>query len=80
MLWDLLQQLDLSDMRGRLDELQQAGGDTKKMAAAIAECELRLNVLVRLLIAKGLISAEEYAGVLTAGRGGDGDAIAEKTS
>ena len=41
------------------------GFDLRDLAAENLELKLRLGLLVRLLIGKGLITAQEYAGLFT---------------
>jgi hypothetical protein len=62
-LFDLLQERDLREIRQRLDRLQQEMDPrlVRDLAEATWELRLRLKALVQLLIAKGLIAAEEYA-------------------
>jgi hypothetical protein len=75
LLGDLGQQLDLNEVRDHVermrDECDRVTWDLrqmKEMAEELAELELRHGLLVRLLIARGVISAEEYAGLITAAR------------
>jgi hypothetical protein len=71
-LWNLDQERQLQDLRGRLDqarlEYDLAGGNRKlkELAEENLELKLRLALLVRLLVSKGLITAQEYAGLLAA--------------
>jgi hypothetical protein len=66
-LWNLSQEHQLEELRGRLDQMRLerdlAGGDRKmkELAEENLELKLRLGLLVRLLIAKGVITAQEYA-------------------
>ncbi len=69
-LWNVSQEHQLKELRSRLDqahlEHDLAGGDRKmlELAAENLELKLRLGLLVRLLITKGVITAEEYAGLI----------------
>ena len=69
-LWNVSQERQLEELRGRLDQLRLehdlAGGDRKmkELADENLELKLRLGLLVRLLIAKGVITAQEYAGLI----------------
>ena len=75
-LWNLDQEHQLAELRGRLDQVRLehdlAGGDRKmtELAAENVELKLRLGLLVRLLIAKGVITAQEYAGLIAEARPG----------
>jgi hypothetical protein len=66
-LWNVDQERQLKELRGRLDQARLehdlAGGDrkVKELAEENVELKLRLGLLVRLLITKGVITAEEYA-------------------
>jgi len=70
-LWNVDQERQIEDLRGRLDRVRlehDLGAPDvqkiKKLAEDNVELKLRLGLLVRLLISKGLITAEEYAGLL----------------
>jgi hypothetical protein len=69
-LWNVSQERQLEELRGRLDRVRLehdlAGGDRKmkELAEENLELKLRLGLLVRLLIAKGVITAQEYAGLI----------------
>ncbi len=69
-LWNLSQEHQLSEVRSRLDQARLehdlAGGDRKMLELAAENMELkrRLGLLVRVLISKGLITAEEYAALI----------------
>jgi hypothetical protein len=69
-LWNLSQEHQLEDLRGRLDraclEHDLAGGDrkVKELAEENLELKLRLGLLVRLLITKGVITAPEFAALI----------------
>jgi hypothetical protein len=67
-LWNLDQEHQLGELRKRLDrarlEQDLAGSDVKQIKQLTEEnldLRLRLGLLVRLLIAKGHITAQEYA-------------------
>jgi len=75
LLGDLGQQLDIHEVRDQVERLQierdLANWDIRKIrevADELLELELRHGLLVRLLIRKGLITAEEYAGLIAAAR------------
>ena len=65
-LWDLLQERDLRQIRERLDKLQKDSDPrlARELAELTLELRLRMGALIRLLIAKGIITAEEYAAQL----------------
>lgn len=69
-LFELLLKSDrqrISDLRRQLDrERIDREWDAKSLAAENSELRLRLALLVRLLIEKQLITAEEYAALITA--------------
>jgi hypothetical protein len=74
-LWNLDQEHQLKDLRGHFDRLRLehdlAEGDSrnaKELAAENVELRLRLGLLVRLLISKGLITAQEYAALIAQAR------------
>lgn len=76
LLGDLGQQLDINDVREQVERMQTdrdlANWDLRKVrevADELLELELRHGLLVRLLVRKGLITAEEYAGLIAAARG-----------
>lgn len=71
-LWDLFQEKDLQDLRERMDRLQlqkdMQSWDAKRindLAEEVIEARLRIDVLTRLLIAKGIFSAEDFAGLIS---------------
>jgi hypothetical protein len=74
LLGDYGQQLDIEDMRDRLERLQTeqtpAEASQDRQLAALRQethdLRLRLGVLIKLLIAKKLLSAEEIAALITA--------------
>jgi hypothetical protein len=74
-LFDILQQQDINELRQELDRLRRQTerefGEThrlKELAEENLELKLRLGLLVRLLIAKGVFSAEEFASLIAAAR------------
>ena len=73
-LWNVSQERQLEELRGRLDQLRLehdlAGGDRKmkELADENLELKLRLGLLVRLLISKGVITAPEYAALIAESR------------
>lgn len=74
-LGDLGQQLQLHELQDDVAtirrELDRAGWDerqTRELAERVLELHLRLGVLVRLLVVKGIIQAEEYASLIDASR------------
>jgi hypothetical protein len=76
-LFDILQQRDIRQLRDDLDRLRRqtdvAGWDARKvkeLAEENLELKLRLGLLVRVLIAKGVFTAEEYAGLIAEARRG----------
>lgn len=76
-LWQVHQQRQIGDLRGRLDQMRLeqdlAGAGPRPIEALVAEnleLKLRLGLLVRLLIAKGVFTAQEYATLLAEARSG----------
>lgn len=74
-LWNVSQEHQIGELRGRLDrmrlehDLAAAGPDgARNLAAENLELKLRLGLLVRLLIAKGVITAQEYATLIAQAR------------
>ncbi len=71
-LFEILLQRDINDVRKELErhrlETDLRGWDLRKLVEENAELKLRLALLVRLLIAKGVFTAEEFAGLIAAGR------------
>jgi hypothetical protein len=69
-LWNLSQERQIGELRGQIDrarlEHDLAGGDRKvtEFAQENLELKLRLGLLVRLLISKGVITAQEYAALI----------------
>jgi hypothetical protein len=75
LLGDIGQQLDIEDvrhdverMRAERDLVDWERRNTKDLADELLELELRHGLLVRLLIAKGVITAQEYATLIAAAR------------
>jgi len=71
------QERQLEELRGRLDRVRLehdlAGGDrrtVKELVEENLELTLRLGLLVRLLITKGVITAPEYAALIAEARPG----------
>jgi hypothetical protein len=70
-LWNADQEHQIAELRDRIDRMRLehdlSGGDRKMMelAAENVELKLRLGLLVRLLIAKGIITAQEFAGLIS---------------
>ena len=68
------QERQLEELRGRLDQVRLehdlAGGDRKmkELADENLELKLRLGLLVRLLISKDAITAQEYAALIAESR------------
>jgi len=67
-LYDLLLQKDVNELYKQFDRLQLEHdqkswdlGKVKELAEENMELKLRLGLLIRLLIAKGVFTAEEYA-------------------
>ena len=72
---DLLLQKDVNELHAQLDRLQLEHdqthwdlGKVKELAAENVDLKLRLGLLVRLLIAKGVFTAEEYAKLIADAR------------
>ena len=70
-LWDVSQERQIGELRANLDrmrleqDLAAAGPQgARELAAENLELKLRLALLVRLLIAKGHITAQEYAALI----------------
>lgn len=68
LVWNASQEMQLGDVRHQVDRLQTdrelAGLNVRDLAAENVELKLRLGLLVRLLVSKGVISAEEFAGLI----------------
>jgi hypothetical protein len=76
-LLELINQKEIRDLRDRIDRLQREGDaavwdsrKVKELAEENLDLKLRLGLLVRLLIAKGVFTAEEYAGLIAGTKGG----------
>jgi hypothetical protein len=75
-LWNVSQERQIDELRKHLDrvrlEQDLGGGDLRRKVQELAEdnveLKLRLGLLVRLLIGKGLFTAEEFAGLIAATR------------
>jgi hypothetical protein len=74
-LWNLSQQHQIGELRGQLDQVRLehdlARWDlpkVKELAQENLELKLRLGLLVRLLITKGIITAQEYAALIAEAR------------
>jgi hypothetical protein len=70
--WNSNQELQLREVRQQIERLQLER-DVRRMnapdlAAENAELRLRLGLLVRLLITKGVLTAEEYARLIAEAR------------
>jgi hypothetical protein len=75
LVWDYVHDRQIADMRDRLDQMQTQkdlarwdAPNLKDLAQENLELKLRLGLLVRLLISKGVITAEEYAAQLASAR------------
>lgn len=75
LLGDLGQQLDIDEVHEHVERMRNErdldNWDIRKIrevADELLELEVRHGLLVRLLITKGVISAEEYAGLIAATR------------
>jgi hypothetical protein len=71
-LWNLDQEHQLEELRGHLDRVRLEHDQTdwdirnvKELAAENLELKLRLGLLVRLLISKGVFSAQEFAALIS---------------
>jgi hypothetical protein len=76
-LFDLLQQADISQLHDEVERLRrQSDGaswdnpQVRELAEENLDLKLRLGLLVRLLIAKGVFRAEEFASLLAEARRG----------
>lgn len=76
-LWNVGQERRIEDLRGQLDRVRLehdlAGAGVRKwkeLALENLELKLRLGLLVRLLISKGVITAQEYAALIAEVRPG----------
>jgi hypothetical protein len=72
LLWEMDQSSRISDVREQVDRLQkerdERGYDVRQLAAENVELKLRIGLLVRLLISKGVMTAAEYASLLAGAR------------
>jgi len=78
--WNTNQELQIREVRQQIERLQLERDlgrmNTPDLAAENAELRLRLGLLVRLLIAKGVLTAEEYARLIAEARPAPGiDAV-----
>jgi hypothetical protein len=73
-LFTILHEADIRQLRADLKRVQEkelAAWDPRKFRELVEEnleLKLRVGILVRLLIAKGVFSAEEYAQLIAAAR------------
>jgi hypothetical protein len=69
-LWNVSQERQLEELRGNLDRVRLehdlAGGPRKlkDLADENMELKLRVGLLVRLLVSKGVFTAQEYAALI----------------
>jgi hypothetical protein len=75
LLWNVSQERQLEELRTSLDRMRLehdlTNGDVpkaKQLAKENLELKLRLGLLVRLLISKGIITAQEYAALIAEAR------------
>lgn len=75
LVWLAAQEKEIGEVREQVErarlERDLAGWDLRKvkeLAEENVELKLRLGLLVRLLISKGVISAEEYAALIAGAR------------
>ena len=70
LIWNVSQERQLEELRSRIDrerlEHDLSGGEHKlrELVDENLELKMRLGLLVRLLIAKGLFTAQEYAALI----------------
>ena len=68
LLWNSSQERRLRDVRETVDRMEierdLRGWDIRELAAENAALRLRLGLLVRLLVGKGVITAQEYAALI----------------
>ena len=68
LLWNWDQEKQLKEIRQQVENVQTdraiRAGDNRQLAEENAELQLRLGLLVRLLISKGVFTAEEYANLI----------------
>jgi hypothetical protein len=78
-LWNVSQERQLDELRRRLEEVRSDPGlagspDTLlELVNENAELKLRLALLVRLLIAKGVMTAQEYAELIAVNQSVQGE-------
>ena len=69
LLWNWDQEKQLKEIRQQVENAQTdraiGAGDNRQLAEENAALQLRLGLLVRLLILKGVFTAEEYANLIT---------------
>ena len=75
--WNWSQEAQIRDVRREVDRLDLDRANARDAAERLIEenatLRLRLGLLVRLLISKGVITAQEYAALIAdAGEGPDG--------
>ena len=70
-IWNVGQERQLDELRGQLDRARLKQDEAtlelpklKELVEENLEMKLRLSLLVRLLVTKGLINAEEYAAMI----------------
>jgi hypothetical protein len=77
LLWNWDQEKQLEEIRQHVEKVQTdratSSGDAHRLAEENAALQLRLGLLVRLLISKGVITAEEYAGAIALMQPKNGD-------
>lgn len=69
-LWDVSQERQINELRSHLEQ-DLAGGTARTVKALFeenVELKLRLGLLVRLLINKGVITAPEFAALIAESR------------
>ena len=83
-IWNASQERQLGELRGRIDQARLehdlVGGDRKivELAEENFELKLRPGLLVRLLIKKGIITAEEFAALVSESHQSSGQKSAER--
>jgi hypothetical protein len=77
LLWNVSQERQIAELRRHFDQMRLeqdlAGGGSqpgqlRKLAEENLELKLRLGLLVRLLISKGVFTAQEYAALIAEAR------------
>lgn len=63
LLWNLDQERQLKEVREQIEKTS-SGRTVQQLEEEVAELKLKLGLLVRLLIQKEAISAEEYASLI----------------